>query len=60
MSALKSEYYKHIKPKLYQTTTTLLDAVISKIQNHNALGIDGIIGLVKATLFISQRTSTII
>ena len=31
-----------LKPKLYQITTTVLDAAISKIQNNKAPGIDRI------------------
>ena len=40
LSSLESEYCKNIKPKLYQIVTTILDAVISKIQNNKASGID--------------------
>ena len=42
---LESEYCKNIKPKLYQITTTVLDGVISKIQNNKAPGIDRIDGI---------------
>ena len=44
LRTLESEYCKNIKPKLYQMTTTVLDAVISKIQNNKAPGIDRITG----------------
>ena len=44
LSTLESVYCKNIKPKSYQITTTVLDAVISKIQNNKAPGIDQITG----------------
>ena len=44
LRTLESEYCKNIKPKSYQITTTVLDAVISKIQNNKAPGIDRITG----------------
>ena len=44
LSTLESEYCKNIKTKSYQITTTVLDAVISKIQNNKAPGIDRITG----------------
>ena len=44
LRTLESEYCKNIKPKLYQITTTVLDAVVSKIQNNKAPGIDRITG----------------
>ena len=40
LRTLENEYRKNIKPKLYQITTTILDAVISKIQNDKTPGID--------------------
>ena len=44
LSTLESDYCKNIKPRLYQITPTVLDAVISKIQNNKAPGIDRITG----------------
>ena len=44
LSTLESEYCKNIKPKSCQITNTVLDAVISKIQNNKATGIDRITG----------------
>ena len=41
---LESEYCKNIKLKLYQIATIVLDAVVSKIQNNKAPGIDRITG----------------
>ena len=40
LRTLESEHYKNIKPKLYQIPTTVLDAVISKIQNNKVPQID--------------------
>ena len=40
LTTLESEYCKNIKPKLHQITTTVLDALISKIQNNKAPGTD--------------------
>ena len=42
LRTLESEYCKNIKPKSYQITTTVLDTVISKIQNNKVPGIDRI------------------
>ena len=44
LSTQESEYCKNVKPESYQITTGILDAVILKIQNNEAPGIDGIIG----------------
>ena len=42
LRTLESEYCKNIKPKSYQITTSVLDAMISKIQNNKAPGIERI------------------
>ena len=42
LSTLESDYCKNIKPKFYQITTTVLNAVISKIQNNKTAGINWI------------------
>ena len=42
LRTLEKEYCKNIKPKSYQITTTVFDAVISKIQSNKAPGIDQI------------------
>ena len=44
LRTLESEYCKNIKPKSYQITTSVLDAMISKIQNNKAPGIEQITG----------------
>ena len=42
LSTLESKYCNNIKPKLYQIPTSVLDAVISIIQNNKPPGIDRI------------------
>ena len=44
LSTVESEYSKNIKPKSYHITNTVLDAVISKIENSEVPGIDRITG----------------
>ena len=42
LSALESEHCKNIKSESYQIATTILDVMVSKIQNNKAPGIDRI------------------
>ena len=44
LSTLENYYCKNNKPKSCQITPTVLDAVISKIQNNKAPGIDRMTG----------------